>query len=315
MISTPHWLVAVGVLQDRAGSVLITQRDIKRHQGGYWEFPGGKLEPGESVLDGLARELDEELGITLTEARPLIRIPFEYPDCQVTLAVFRVLKWQGQPHGRENQPMRWCPLSALDVKAFPAANAPIINALKLPPVYAITPDCGPREQWSAWLEQLESILKNGAQLVQLRVSLPPSEQAELAKLALEYCQWANAKLLINRNIELAAKIGADGVHLSAAQLKTLSQRPLSEAAWVAASCHSSAQLAAAVKIGADFGVLSPVRPTRSHLDARPIGWAGFGRLAAKAPFPLYALGGMHPEDTERARQLGGQGVAGISGFL
>ena len=314
MISTPHWLVAVGVLQDRAGSVLITQRDIKRHQGGYWEFPGGKLEPGESVLDGLARELDEELGITLTEARPLIRIPFEYPDCQVTLAVFRVLKWQGQPHGRENQPMRWCPLSALDVKAFPAANAPIINALKLPPVYAITPDCGPREQWPGWLDRLESMLERGAQLVQFRVSLPPGEQAELAQLALNYCHRTNTKLLINRNIDLAVKIGADGVHLSAAQLETLSQRPLPDSAWVAASCHCSAELAAAARLGADFGVLSPVHATSSHPDARPIGWAGFGRLAAKAPFPLYALGGMRTKDEAKARQLGGQGVAGISGF-
>lgn len=314
MSSLPHWLVAVGVLQDKTGAVLITQRSLKRHQGGRWEFPGGKVEPGESVLDGLARELNEELGITIGQTQPLIRIPFEYPECRVTLAVIRVQEWQGQAHGRENQPLRWCPISELDVQAFPAANSPIITALKLPPFYVITPDCGSRAEWPAWLERLERVLANGAKLIQLRVSLPPSEQAALARLALECCHRANAELLINRNAELAEQIGADGVHLSAAQLNTLSQRPLPDAAWVAASCHNADELAAAAKLGVDFGVLSPVCPTSSHPHARPIGWAGFGRLAAKAPFPLYALGGMSPNDLASARQLGGQGVAGISGF-
>lgn len=307
-------LVAVGVLRDPSGSVLITQRHWQRHQGGLWEFPGGKVEQGESVAEGLARELTEELGITITQMRPLIRVPYDYPECRVILAVEEVLGWQGAPYGKEGQPCRWCPVTVLSHADFPAANVPIITALKLPKYYVITPDCAARSQQAAWLKQLKRVLSSGAELIQFRVSLPAPERENLARLALEACRQSNATLLINRDVELAERIGADGVHLSAAQLTTLTQRPLPESAWVAASCHHAAELAAAVRLKVDFGVLSPVQPTLSHPNAQPIGWAGFGRLAAVSPLPLYALGGLKPGLFEQARHCGGQGIAGISGF-
>lgn len=314
MSKLQHWLVAVGVLRNAAGEVLITQRDLLRHQGGRWEFPGGKVEPGESVSAALIRELDEELGIRVTHTQPLIRIPHQYPEYHVTLAVSEVTAWQGQPQGREGQPMQWSRVSALDSANFPAANAAIIHALQLPKYYVITPDCRPQSQGAAWLARLEGVLRAGARLVQFRVSLPAAEREALARIAVACCRKYGARLLINRDFELAERIGACGVHLSAQQLQSLSQRPLPSSAWVAASCHDYSELRAAHQLGVDFAVLSPVCRTASHPDARPIGWAGFGRLAASTALPLYALGGMRPDDCVLARQMGGQGVAGISGF-
>jgi len=122
--------VAVGILSDAAGAILIARRPDHVHQGGLWEFPGGKVEADETVQRALARELREELGITVQAAEPLLQVRHAYPDKDVLLDVWRVTAYRGEPHGREGQPLAWALPARLADFAFPAADAPIIVQLK-----------------------------------------------------------------------------------------------------------------------------------------------------------------------------------------
>src|SRR3569832_571866 len=130
--------VAVAVIVDAAGRVLIARRAAHRHQGGRWEFPGGKVEPGEATHAALARELDEEVGIEVKQARPVSRIRHDYPDRSVLLDVWRVIAFRGEAHGREKQPEKRVAPDDLSRYAFPAANQPIVTAARQSTVYIIT---------------------------------------------------------------------------------------------------------------------------------------------------------------------------------
>ena len=122
--------VAVGIVAGADGAVLITRRPDHVHQGGLWEFPGGKVEHGESVIAALGRELREELGIAVRAAEPLLQTGYAYPDDRcVLLDVWRVTDFEGEPHGREGQPLVWVSPGEMEQYAFPAADAPIIAAL------------------------------------------------------------------------------------------------------------------------------------------------------------------------------------------
>lgn len=122
--------VAVGIVAGADGAVLITRRPDHVHQGGLWEFPGGKVEHGESVVAALGRELREELGIAVRAAKPLLQTGHAYPDNRrVLLDVWRVTDFEGEPHGREGQPLVWASPGEMEQYTFPAADAPIIAAL------------------------------------------------------------------------------------------------------------------------------------------------------------------------------------------
>ncbi len=121
--------VAVGVIGNTAGEVLVALRHAHLHQGGLWEFPGGKIADGESVEAALARELHEELGIHVEYAQPLLTVRHAYADRSVELHVWRVTAFVGEVHGREGQPLRWVAVPELDPVDFPAADLPIIEAL------------------------------------------------------------------------------------------------------------------------------------------------------------------------------------------
>lgn len=127
--STVH--VAVGVLLNENREVLIALRPAQSHQGGLWEFPGGKVEEGESVEHALNREFEEELGISVQACSPLTQIRHEYSDKSVMLDVWRIEKFSGIPEGREGQTIEWRPLSKLRAVDFPKANEDIILALNL----------------------------------------------------------------------------------------------------------------------------------------------------------------------------------------
>ena len=121
--------VAVGILIDPQGRVLITRRAPQTHQGGLWEFPGGKVEPGETIADALARELKEELGVTVLISEPFMTLQHDYGDQCVCLAVYRVTSWRGEPSGMEGQPLAWQQPKNLTDWPFPDANQPILTRL------------------------------------------------------------------------------------------------------------------------------------------------------------------------------------------
>ncbi len=300
--------VAVGVIRD-GDRVLLARRPDHVHQGGRWEFPGGKREPGEDRQAALARELEEELGIRVMAARPLITVCHHYPDKTVRLDVWVIARYAGTPHGREGQEVRWTPIDALPELDFPAANRPIVQAVRLPDRYLVT---GAFRDERDCLARLERALERSVRLIQLRAHhLDRPAFTRLARQAATLCHEAGARLLINAPPEWVDETNADGVHLTGRRLMALSARPLPEGRLVAASVHDAEQIAQANRIGADFSVLSPVQPTASHPEARPLGWAGFARLVAEARHPVYALGGMQERDRERAWAAGGQGIAAI----
>lgn len=303
--------VAAAVIRDAADRVLITQRPRHAHQGGCWEFPGGKVEAGESVEQALQRELEEELGIRVAEAEPLIRIPYEYPEHRVVLDVWQVMRFEGQAHGREGQPLRWVAREELRGYTFPPANLPIITAARLPDRYLITPE--PGADLPGFLRQLERSLRDGIRLVQLRCkTLADPAYLNLARQALELCAHHHARLLLNAAPEMLVQVPAHGVHLSSARLLAYRQRPVSHDHWLAASCHNERELQHARAIGVDFAVISPVLETSSHPEAAPLGWEAFARLSAQAGMPVYALGGMGLEQLAQAKRCGAQGIAAIT---
>ncbi|HHW75903.1 MAG TPA: 8-oxo-dGTP diphosphatase MutT [Xanthomonadaceae bacterium] len=122
--------VAVGIVADASGAVLVTRRPDHVHQGGLWEFPGGKVEAGETVEAALRRELHEELGIAVQAAEPLLQVRHAYPDQFVLLDVWRVTAYHGEARGREGQPLVWMLPAGMADSAFPAADGPIIARLR-----------------------------------------------------------------------------------------------------------------------------------------------------------------------------------------
>lgn len=303
---TPIHVVA-GALQDAQGRVLIARRPLGVHQGGLWEFPGGKLEPGETPMRGLVRELEEELGILVLAARPLIRVHHDYGDRRVLLDVHRVTAFAGEPVGREGQPLAWRHPEGLDPGCFPAADGPIISALRLPPLYFITGE-DPVEP-TVFLAGLERLLVGGMRLVQLRASgLADADYADLASAAWELCRSQGARLLLKRDPARAQGLAGDGLHLTSQQLARLTKRPRD---WglVGASCQGAADLARAGDLGLDYALLSPVMSKPRHPGAPHLGWERFSALVEFAKLPVYSLGGLSPGDLDLAIDRGAQGVA------
>ena len=118
--------VIVGILTDCAGRVLIAERPAGKHMAGLWEFPGGKLLPGEPPLAGLKRELAEELGVVVVDARPFCELRHRYPDRAVRLDVWWVPRFDGRAESREGQALRWCDAVELSAAAMLPADAPLV---------------------------------------------------------------------------------------------------------------------------------------------------------------------------------------------
>ena len=305
--------VVAGILSDAHGRVLLAQRPPGTHLAGTWEFPGGKIEPGESAQQALARELHEELAIDIGATEPLISIPWAYPEKSIVLHALRVRGFTGEPHGQQQQQLRWISPDEMADVAMPPPDRPIVTALRLPPHYAITPE--PRGTDAEFMAALEGVIASGVKLIQLRAkSLPASRLRQLACAAQTITRATGATLLLNWNIEIVRELDLDGVHLPSSDLLALKQRPLDSTRWVAASCHDARELAHAAAIGVDFAVLGPVLATASHVHSEALGWPRFAELSASAPFPVYALGGMAIEHLPLANAAGAQGIAGISAF-
>jgi 8-oxo-dGTP diphosphatase len=301
--------VAAAVILRADGSFLIARRPPGKVYAGYWEFPGGKIEPGEPVSGALARELHEELGINVIRAYPWITRVHAYSHATVRLNFFRVLEWSGVPHPREGQTIAWQQPDTPVAQPMLPANAPVLASLALPNEYAIST----AETLGAevMLKRLERRLGQGLTLIQIRdKTMAPDERAEFARAAVRLAHRYGARALVNSDARLARSVGADGVHLTAQRLMSLAERP---AALVAASCHDAEQLTRAMQFELDFAVLGPVRPTASHPAATALGWSRFAELARGARIPVYAIGGLSLSDLDDAWRAGAHGVAMIRG--
>lgn len=305
--------VAVGVVRNWQGEILIARRHKHLHQGGLWEFPGGKLEYLETAEQALRRELREELAIIVETAEPLIKIRHDYGDKRVLLDVWRVESFHGEPQGMESQPILWVAPGQLRQYEFPAANRPIVAAASLPDYYPIVSgDLGDEE---ALFAKLECLCKEAYTLAQWRVKAPDdADYLTVTRRAVDYCRPRGLGLMLNADPKWVTLTGAAGVHLNSRRLMALPHRPLPESLWVAASCHKPSEIKQAENRGVDFVLLSPVLPTLTHPESHPLGWYQFGAWVELANVPVFALGGLTREHLTQAKQQGAQGVAGIRGF-
>jgi 8-oxo-dGTP diphosphatase len=306
--------VAAAVILREDGAFLLGRRPPGTVYAGYWEFPGGKVEAGETPRDALLRELEEELGIRVEQADPWLVREFVYAHAHVRLHFFRVRRWQNELRDLQHDALAWQQPDAVDVAPLLPANAPILAALRLPDFYAITQAGGPQGMGiEAQLIALEKALTRGLRLVQLRESYleyqDPAERENFARRAVALCRQHGARLLVNGEFELAQRCGADGVHLTSAQLMQLAQRP--DFPLVAASCHNAGELAQAAQLSLDFVVLGAIKETASHPGQPGLGWKACADMLASYPLPVYALGGLSRDDLTATWAAGAQGVAAI----
>lgn len=318
--------VAVGVIQ-KGNKVLIGQRCVQDQYFKKWEFPGGKIEKGESASSALKRELSEELGIEVVNASPLIRIDHDYPDRKVSLYVFWVDNFLGEPKGIEGQAIKWVKPENCYKEDFLAANEPIVNAVSLPKQFYIT------NIQKFGLDRTLEVIGASAQYyennssrenqfaVQLREKNASEEELKTYLAAIKQLS-PNHLVFLNGEYDVALKLGFDGVHLSSMLAKNRANSKSGEFGdnstsgdfgrfWVGTSCHTQIELEQSEKF-ADFSFLSPVQKTTSHPEKLAMGWNEFSKLVTLAKQPVYALGGLSKSDVLIAQEHGGQGVAAIS---
>ncbi len=330
--------VAIAVIC-RGSNVLISKRAEDVHLGGLWEFPGGKIEQGETEIQALHRELHEELGISIAQAEPLISIPCFYPELNVLLNVWMVSKFTGRASGKEKQKIMWVSQSQLAQVDFPKINKHIINALLLPKKYVITEDIDLSKEANKkqFIEQFKIKCKQYYRLIQLRFkssNLDSYEFNDLIQQLLYIANGSQVQLQVNsshltllnssepeaNSPELKANSPFLGIHLTSHDLshydvEAIGQLRKQYPSLISASCHCLDDVLKANDLNVDFIVLSPVNKTRSHPQAQVLGWDSFKALTAQSQMPVYALGGMDLDDMEQAKEYGAQGIAGISCFV
>jgi 8-oxo-dGTP diphosphatase len=295
--------VAAAVIERADGAFLLALRPAGKVYAGWWEFPGGKIEPGEPAQRALERELHEELGIDIGCAYPWITRVHAYEHATVRLHFFRVTAWTGEPHAKEEQAIRWQRLDRPMAAPMLPANAPVLASLALPLEYAITDAA--TYGLEAMLARVEARLGQGLRLIQLRDKTFAGREELLRRIPALAAHYG-ARVLVNGGPALA-----DGVHYSAERLMALKEKP--SVGLAAASCHTRAELEHAMALELDFAVLGPVRPTASHAGSRLLGWEGFARIAHGTSIPVYAIGGLRWSNLHEARRAGAHGLAMIRG--
>jgi 8-oxo-dGTP diphosphatase len=300
--------VAAAVITRADGRFLLGQRAPGTFYPGYWEFPGGKVEPGETPSEALIRELREELGLRVETAWPWIMREHEYEHAHVRLHFFEVPRWSGEITDHIHSALSWQTIDSLTVSPMLPANGPVLASIALPHEYGIT------HAWEigieAQLARLDAALARGIKLIQVREApLDAAEQRRFASGVVARAHARGARVLINADPQLAGEVGADGVHLTAHALMSSGKRP--DVPLLAASCHDRMELDRAAALGVDFALLGPVCPTITHPDRAALGWAAFAELAAGLPMPVFALGGLGRGHLDTARAAGAHGVAAI----
>ncbi len=307
--------VAVAVIRDEYGRLLIAKRHAFQDQGGLWEFPGGKLKQGEHVIEALQREVREETRLELNNFRPLLKVEHAYPDKTVLLDVWLAGGIQSKDAvGNDGQEIKWIKISEFDQYNFPAANHQIIETLTLPKLHVIT---GKFENSTEFSHKIMNALQLGSGLVQLRSKMDCNESYfELSVRARLLCKQHRAKLMLNIPIAEFNYHSADGIHLTSDVLMSLSLQDLiplyQQGKLVSASTHNQKEIDKANELLVDYIFLSPVNTTSSHPDATPLGWEKFTELCQFSQCAVYALGGVSKADLFTALNAGCTGIAAIN---
>ncbi|NNP69722.1 thiamine phosphate synthase [Acinetobacter sp. Ac_5812] len=292
--------VAIAILLHKT-KVLVGWRQANQHQGNKHEFPGGKVEEGETPEQACRREIYEEVGIGLKEWHAFDVIRHEYEDIIVNLHLFHAYV-PDELLDLIHQPWAWYNRDQLIDLNFPKANAAILQRLSWPHLIKISDQIDALPQQEAllyWRTQMDGIKQIGQQLDALKVD-------QLGKLIVNLDLWQKL------SVELQNKIQT--IHLKQSQLMSLSKGGLAVGKRFIAACHDAVSLQHAQHIGCDAVFLSPVHATETHPDTKVLGWDRFQELAQNSDIPVFALGGVAPADLEQAQKHHAYGLAGIRQF-
>ncbi|HVM04304.1 MAG TPA: Nudix family hydrolase [Acidimicrobiales bacterium] len=308
LLGRPVVDVAVGVLRAPDGSVLVAERKAGKDAAGFWELPGGQVDPGESPVQAAARELLEEVGVRALELAPWRVYEHDFPAKRVRLHWFHVRRWSGEPKGREGQRVAWVDPARPTVGPLLPSNELALATLALPELVAVARVNRAPGAPDELLARIPSLAAGGLRLLIVRApELGPAQRVQLTRRLRQLRRGTGLRLLLSGTALEARQAGACGLHSSAAALAGLVERPPTRL-W-AVSAHNARDLERAAALGADVALVSPVLPTASHPGDRALGWDGLRALAAASPLPVYAQGGLGPGDIDAARSAGALGVA------
>jgi 8-oxo-dGTP diphosphatase len=304
--------VAVGVLLRADGAVLLADRPEGKPYAGYWEFPGGKVEPSETIEQALARELHEELGIDIGPALPWVTFEFDYPHAYVRLHFCRVYDWHGTPASREGQNLRFFSLADDAPRPLLPAAVPALRWLRLPTVMAEARiGALPAERL---LPQIEQALAGGLRLLLLRADGDPAQTAGacVADIVTRASAFGAEVVVEHRLQSVAPGLGA-GVHGAGAGVRAA--RTLSDGGdeggegWRGADASTRAAVERAAAEDCDYVIAGPVLPDpASQVVAAAIGWHGLAQLTQAVSLPVFAAGGLARSDLARAQHAGAHGI-------
>ncbi len=306
--------VATGILEDTAGRLLVSLRPEGKPWPGFWEFPGGKVDPGETPEQALRRELWEEIGIQAIDPEPFRVLDYAYPERTVRLHFYRVRCWSGEAHGKEGQQVRWLyPWEIPALECLPAnlrmTAAVLEEALPRPPLCLIAdPDRLPIEAFAAaWRGALQA----GLRWLILRCKhVPDASTNQILATLCEVALASGAQVWLNHEAPLP-NWPRSGRHLTQSQLEA-GVRPEEP---FGVSCHDGAAIRRAARSGARYALLSPLFPTPTHPAAPALGCDVFAEIVQSSALPVIALGGLTPERVSSALEAGASGVAVLSGIM
>ncbi|TCB46899.1 NUDIX domain-containing protein [Acinetobacter terrestris] len=292
---TIHVAIAILLHQDK---VLVGWREAKQHQGNKHEFPGGKVEEGESPLAACRREIYEEVGIGLQDWHAFDVIRHEYDDVIVNLHLFHAIV----PSALLNeiqQPWRWYSRDELLSLNFPKANQAMIKRLHWAHQIKI----------SDRLNALDALKLD--QLMYWRVEGTQAQIIEISGLSVEKLSVLIVNIELYQQLNSIQQQAISAIHLKQSQVMALMQGDLITGKRYIAACHDLVSMKQAQKMGCDAILLSPVLATETHPEAPALGWEQFKNLAEQVEIPVFALGGMQTGDLLTAQQQGAYGIAGI----
>ena len=306
MLNTaPEVQVACAIVW-RNGKILLSKRHQFVHQGGFWEFPGGKCKVEEHPETALIRELIEELAIIVQSTSYICQIPWDYGDQRIRLWVYEVFEFEQDPVGREGQQIRWFDPKHLQGLQFPKANDVILRSIGLSriarfydPDFMIEPIV-----WALQFNQKSLLYFRG---------LPPGPDLQATiEQSLEF-----GHQIVLTVDQLSCYQNGCGVHLrkSDCLAGALGHLDSLRSPWpITSGVRDMHDFERQSKWPSDAIFISPVRETKSHPSSSALGFRRFGELASKTGVPVYALGGIVPQDLEQINNCYGFGVAGIRGF-
>ena len=295
--------VVAAVIRDTQGRVLIAKRPSNKHQGGKWEFPGGKVEQGESRRSALTREIREEIGIEVGHCSRLISIYHEYSDKAIYLDIYEVTAWEGTPEGKEGQEITWVTAEALDNYQFPDANLPTIEAVRLPKQLKRIEQINCAEDFR---HQVKSAIDNSYRMLFFSFDTAKNSfepDVELINWMLDTAASQGARVLFESPPPL---VRSDyNLCLNSDDLQKAQEKPSAER--VAGVCHNAESLFKAQRLGLDFLIIDSVLVNQDG-SSKGIGWPAFQSLSSRVNVPVYASGGMGEKELELAREYGAQGI-------